>query len=57
MCNQITALWRPNLDDESDDFLIELAIASNAKIIITDNIKDIGSAELQFDIEVLTPQQ
>jgi len=54
--NEIFYLWRPNLEDEGDDFLIELAVASNSKVIITDNIKDIDSGELQFDIEVLTPK-
>lgn len=54
--NEIFYLWRPNLDDEGDDFLIELAVASNSKVIITDNIKDIKFGELKFDIEVLTPK-
>jgi len=55
--NEIFYLWRPNLDDEGDNFLIELAVASNSSVIITDNIKDIKDGELQFDIEVLTPKQ
>jgi len=55
--NEIFYLWRPNLDDEGDDFLIELAVASNSSIIVTDNIKDIECGELKFDIEVLTPKQ
>jgi putative PIN family toxin of toxin-antitoxin system len=54
--NEIFYLWRPNLDDVGDDFLIELAVASNSRIIITDNIKDIEFGELHFDIEVLTPK-
>jgi len=54
--NEIFYLWRPNLDDEGDNFLMELAIASNSKVIITDNIKDIEFGELKFDIEVLTPK-
>ena len=55
--NEIFYLWRPNLDDKGDDFLVELAVASNSPIIITDNIKDIAFGELHFDIEVLTPKQ
>ena len=55
--NEIFYLWRPNLDDENDDFLIELAVASNSSVIVTDNIKDIEHGELKFDIEVLTPKQ
>ena len=55
--NEIFYLWRPNLDDEGDDFLIELAVASNSPVIVTDNIKDIEHGELKFEIEVLTPKQ
>ena len=55
--NEIFYLWRPNFNDESDDFLIELAVASNAKVIITDNKKDLISGELHFNFEVLTPQE
>lgn len=54
--NEIFYLWRPNLDDESDNFLIELAIASNSKVVLTNNIKDVEFGELHFDIEVLTPK-
>ncbi len=55
--NEIFYLWRPNLEDKNDDFLIELAVASNSRVIITDNTKDIAFGELHFDIEVLTPKQ
>jgi putative PIN family toxin of toxin-antitoxin system len=55
--NEIFYLWRPNLIDEGDDFLIELAVASNSLVIITDNVKDIECGELKFNIEVLTPKQ
>ena len=55
--NEIFYLWRPNLDDEGDDFLVELAVASNTKIIITDNKKDLESGELHFNFEVLNPQE
>jgi len=55
--NEIFYLWRPNLGDKNDDFLVELAVASNSKIIITDNKKDLKSGELHFDFEVLTPKE
>jgi len=55
--NEIFYLWRPNLSDEDDDFLIELAVASNSKVIITENKRDIRSGELKFDFEVLTPKE
>ncbi len=54
--NEIFYLWRPNLDDESDNVLIELAIASNSNVVLTNNIKDVEFGELHFDIEVLTPE-
>ena len=54
----IHCLWRPNLKDESDKFLIELAVAGNAKSIITNNVKDLRNAELQFDgLSVLAPEE
>lgn len=51
-------LWRPNLIDENDNFLIELAIAGNAQIIVTNNVKDLGSAELSFEnLRICKPEQ
>lgn len=51
-------LWRPNLTDEGDNFLIELAIAANAKYILTNNPKDFTRAQLQFDsLTIITPEQ
>lgn len=51
-------LWRPNLKDEDDNFLIELALAGNSRTIVTNNVKDLETAELRFeDLRVLTPQQ
>ena len=55
--NEIFYLWRPNLMDKNDDFLIELAVASNSKVIITENKKDLESGELKFNFEVLTAQE
>jgi len=45
---RIYYLWRPNLKDEADNHLIELAIAGNARIIATKNIKDFKRTELSF---------
>ena len=51
-------LWRPNLTDEGDNFLIELALAGNSRIIVTNNVKDLRAAELQFDdLRILKPEQ
>ena len=51
-------LWRPNIRDEGDNFLIELAIAGNAPLIVTNNVKDLHSAELNFpNLTIVTPEQ
>ncbi len=51
-------LWRPNIKDEGDNFLIELALAGNASCIITNNIRDLKNAELTFpDLQIETPEQ
>lgn len=49
-------LWRPNLRDEDDNHLIELAIAGNAEFLVTNNLKDFRNAELTFpQLEILSP--
>ncbi|MEX0965074.1 MAG: putative toxin-antitoxin system toxin component, PIN family [Pseudohongiellaceae bacterium] len=51
-------LWRPNLLDEGDNFLIELAVAGNAYCVVTNNVKDLRRSELLFpDLRVMTPEQ
>jgi putative PIN family toxin of toxin-antitoxin system len=51
-------LWRPNLRDEGDNFLIELALAGNSEVIVTNNVKDLESAELNFEgLRILRPEQ
>ena len=45
----IAFLWRPNLPDESDNHLIELAIAGNAACIVTGNARDFAAGDLVFD--------
>lgn len=50
--------WRPNLRDEADNHLIELAIAGGAAIIVTKNVKDFRGAELHFPgLRVLLPEK
>ncbi len=51
-------LWRPNLRDEADNHLLELAIAGGATHIITGNTKDFRGAALRFpQIKIVTPSQ
>jgi putative PIN family toxin of toxin-antitoxin system len=47
--------WRPNLPDEADNHLIELAIAGGAEVIITHNIRDFKRGELLNSIKILNP--
>jgi len=54
--NEIYYMWRPNLKDEDDNFVVELAVASGAEAIITYNLKDFHNAELSFSHTITTPE-
>ena len=47
---QVYYLWRPNLRDEGDNHLIELAVAGAASVIVTNNVRDFRDAELRFTL-------
>lgn len=49
-------LWRPFLRDPKDDFILELAVESQSKYIITYNKKDFKGCQ-QFGITVLDPKE
>ncbi|MDO8518832.1 MAG: putative toxin-antitoxin system toxin component, PIN family [Deltaproteobacteria bacterium] len=49
-------LWRPNLKDTKDDFLVELAVAGRAEAIITFNRKDLVSGDMKMGLKVMTPK-
>jgi uncharacterized protein len=50
--------WRPNLPDEADNHLVELAVAGGASRIATGNVRDLSRTELQFPgLAVVTPAQ
>jgi putative PIN family toxin of toxin-antitoxin system len=50
--------WRPNLPDEADNHLIELAVAAQADAIVTRNLRDVSRGELKFPmLRVLTPEE
>ena len=55
---RIYFLWRPNLPDEGDNHLVELAVAGGAEVIVTNNIRDLRRGELNFPhLQILTPAQ
>ena len=50
--------WRPNLRDEADNHLVELAVAGGASHIVTRNVGDLARMELRFPVlAVTTPER
>jgi predicted nucleic acid-binding protein len=50
--------WRPNLGDEGDNHLMELAVAGQADYLVTRNVRDLRGGELKFPhVSVVTPTQ
>ena len=47
-------LWRPWLKDPKDDMVLELAVASKSKYIITHNLRDFKNID-KFGIRAITP--
>jgi putative PIN family toxin of toxin-antitoxin system len=55
---EIYFLLRPNLKDEKDNKIVELAVTSQSDYLITSNIRDFKNAELKFDeLKVITPSE
>lgn len=53
---EVFFLWRPNLPDEGDNHVMELAVAAGAGVVITHNVSDFRG-ELRFPgVEVLLPK-
>lgn len=54
---RIYYLWRPNLADEGDNHLLELAVAGQARYLVTRNLKDFRRPQLLFPaLTVCTPE-
>ena len=50
--------WRPNLRDEGDNHLVELAVAGGADFIVRHNIRHLKTMELKFEgLAIATPAQ
>ena len=52
---QIFFLWRPWLNDPKDDMVLEVAVASQSRYIITYNLKDFKGVKEHFGITPVTP--
>lgn len=48
-------LWRPQLRDPADEFVLEAAVNGQAAAIVTFNGRDFGAAPSRFGVEVLAP--
>jgi putative PIN family toxin of toxin-antitoxin system len=60
VCRWVTIYygWRPNLRDEADNHIVELAVAGGADFLITKNTKDFKDTELRFTgFQVIKPEQ
>jgi predicted nucleic acid-binding protein len=57
-CVEVFYAWLPNLPDEADNHLIELAVAATADAIVTRNVRYVARGELKLPLlKVLTPEQ
>lgn len=55
---EIYYLWRPNLIDEGDNHVLELAVAAGARAIVTHNRADFMRSELCFpQIRIVAPAE
>lgn len=50
-------LWRPFLKDPKDDLVLELAVASSSKYIVTYNKRHFAGVEKKFNIWIRTPKE
>lgn len=51
---EIYFLWRPYLKDPKDDHVLEVAVASKTRTIVTHNLNDFKGIE-KFGIKAITP--
>lgn len=50
--------WRPNVRDEGDNHIVELAVAAAATHVVTWNMRDFAAMELRFPaLKFLSPPQ
>ena len=54
LLQNIHYLWRPQLRDPNDEFVLELAVAARCQAVVTHNRRDFAGAE-GLGVQVLTP--
>ena len=50
-------IWRPQLRDPGDEFVLEAAVNGRAEAIVTFNQRDFGEVPQRFGIELLIPAE
>ena len=53
---EVSFMWRPQLRDADDEHILELAVVSEAKAIVTHNIRDFFGAE-RFGVTIYQPSE
>jgi len=54
--HKVHFLWRPYLRDPKDDHILELAIASQTRWIVTHNLKDFAGSH-RFGVQAIPPKE
>lgn len=55
---QVYYHWRPNLRDEGDNHVVELAVAGGASMIVTNNRADFAGSDLRFPgLKIVHPKE
>ena len=54
---RVYSSWRPNLPDEGDNHLVELAVAGGAEFIVTRDLRHLKNMELLFpQLRIAAPE-
>ena len=56
MRQEVFFLWRPQLKDPGDDFVLEIAVAANCDAIVTHNLRDFAASS-HLGVRALSPAQ